>query len=143
MQTDAFNRTPLSAYCANLPWLSKRKKRKMEDALQPFLHQPLQTPRPATGVSRARSVPRVSFGVSLGPFGPGLQSVQKVSRVSLECQKGTRTLRGHSQDTFWTLQRSGPEGPQKHPEAHSWDTSGAKGLRDSCSKPGGFANQPL
>ena len=42
-----------------------------------------EAPRPATGVSRAlraRSVPGVSLGVSLGPFGPGLRSVQKVSQ---------------------------------------------------------------
>ena len=72
------------------------------------------------------------------PSGPGLRSVQKVSR---ECPRSVRdtflTLRGRSRDTFWTLRSPGSEGPQKHPEEHSRDTSGPKGPRDSCSTPGG------
>ena len=81
----------------------------------------LQPPRPATGVSRAlraRSVPRVSrecpSGCLWGPSGPGLRSVQIVSR---ECpqsvKKVSRTLRGHSRDTFWTLRS--PKGPRDTP----------------------------
>ena len=107
-----------------------------------FRHFLLQSPRPATGVSRAlraRSVPGVSVGVFLGPSAPGLRSVQ---RVSWECprsvKKVSRTLRGHSRDTFWTLRSPGPEGPQRHLEGHSWDTSGPKGPRDSCSRSGGL-----
>ena len=46
------------------------------------------------------------------------------------------TLRGHSLDTFWTLRAPGPEGPQRHPKGHFRDTSGPKGPRDSCSRPG-------
>ena len=73
-------------------------------------------PWPATGVSRAlraRSVPRVSDGVSLGPFGPRTPECPKsVPRVSPECP-------GHLFDTpgtlsglyFWTLRSPGPEGP--------------------------------
>ena len=64
---------------------------------------------------------------SLGPFGPRLW--------------------GHSRDTFWTLQSSGPEGTQRHPMGHSVGHprfrghsrghspahSGLKGPRDPCS----------
>ena len=75
----------------------------------------------------------VSDGVSLGPFGPGLRSVQKVSR---ECPRSVRdtflTLRGHSRDTFWTLRRTLPRRPPIF-----GDTSGPKGPRDSCSRPAG------
>ena len=47
-----------------------------------------------------RSVPR---GVP-GPFGPGLRSVQQVSRECLQSvKKVSQTLWGHSLDTFWTL----------------------------------------
>ena len=97
-------------------------------------------PRPATGVSRARSVPAVSLGVFLG----GLRAAGSgVSKTCPECprsvKKVSRTLRGHSRDTFWTLRSPGPEGPQKHAEGHSRDTSGPKGLRDSYSRSGGVA----
>ena len=70
-------------------------------------------------------------------LGPG--SVRKVSR----------TLRGHSRDTFWTLRSPGPEGPWGHPPGHSVEHpdfrghsvrhsrghSGPKGPRDSCRWP--------
>ena len=59
-------------------------------------------------------------GCPRGPSGPGLRSVQKVSR---ECPRSVRdtflTLRGHSRDTFWTLRSPGPEGPRGHPVGHS------------------------
>ena len=81
-------------------------------------------------------------GCLRGPSGPGLRSVQKVSR---ECprsvKKVSRTLRGHSRVTFWTLRRPGPEGPQRHPEGHSRDTLGPKGPRDSCSRPGALQSK--
>ena len=58
-------------------------------------HLDLQPPRPATGVSRAlraRSVPGVSLGVSLGPFGPRAPECPKsVPRVSRECPRSVRT----------------------------------------------------
>ena len=58
--------------------------------------------------------------------------------MSRECPRSVRdtflTLRGHSRDTFWTLRSPAPEGPQRHPEGHSRDTSAAKGPRDSCSR---------
>ena len=48
-------------------------------------------------------------GCLWGPSGPALRSVQKVSR---ECpqsvKKVSRTLWGHSRDTFWTLRSPGP-----------------------------------
>ena len=44
---------------------------------------------------------------------------------------GPTYLRGHAC-------RAGPEGPQRHPEGHSRDTSGPEGPRDSCSRPGGL-----
>ena len=63
-----------------------------------------------------------------GPSGPGLHSVQKVSR---ECprsiEKVFQTLRGHSRDTFWTLQSPGPEGLQRHSVRHSWRHPGFRG----------------
>ena len=96
------------------------------------------TPRPATGVSRAlraRSVPGVFLGVSLRPFGPRAPEWPKVSP---ECPghlfDTPGTLSGH----FWPLRSPGPEGSQRHPEEHTRDTSGPKGLRDSCSRPGGL-----
>ena len=96
----------------------------------------LENPRPATGVSRAlrarsvecsRECPRkrgvsegVSDGVSPGPFGPRTPECPKSDpRVSPECQRGVRTLRGHSRDTFWTLRSPGPEEPWRHPVGHS------------------------
>ena len=93
-------------------------------------------------LSGPRSVPGVSLGVSLGPFGPRApESPESVPRVSRECQKGVRALRGHSRDTlgdtFW-IRSPGPEGPQRHPEEHSRHTSGPKGPRDSCSRPAGL-----
>ena len=70
-------------------------------------------------------------GCLQGPSGPGLRSVQKVSR---ECprsvKKVSRTLRFHSRDTLWTLRSPGPEGPRRHPEGHP------KG--HSCSSSGGL-----
>ena len=58
----------------------------------------LQRPRPATGVSWAlwaQSVPGVSFGVSLGPFGPRApECPRSVPGVSPECQKGHSGARG-------------------------------------------------
>ena len=122
--------------CPSLPTLHKWPRENgtiCHFGIFPLFH--VQRPRPATGVSRARSVPGVSLAVSLGPFGP--RSVQKVSR---ECPRSVRdtflTLRGHSRDTFWTLRSPRPEGPQRHPEGHSRDTSGPKGPRDSCSRSG-------
>ena len=98
-----------------------------------------QTP-PACYRSRSgpsgRSVPGVSLEVSLGPFGPRALECPKCPR---SVKKVSRTLWGHSRDIFWTLRSPGPEGPQRHPEGHSRDTPGPKGLRDSCSRPGGFA----
>ena len=105
---------------------------------------------PKIGVSE-----RVSWGVSRGPFGPRAQECPKgVPRVSPECQKGVRTLRRHSRDTFWTLWGPGPEGPLRHSPGHSlghpdfWDTpsdtprhtSGPKGPKPpvggwGCLKP--------
>ena len=112
----------------------------------------LRTPRPAAGVSRAlraRSVPgvlpRVSpktggclrecpTGCRRGPSGPGPRSVQKVSR---ECPRSVRdtflTLRGHSQDTFWTLPRTPPVFGDT-----PGDTSGPKGPRDPVAGRGSF-----
>ena len=74
------------------------------------------------------------LGVSLGPFGPRAPECPKsVPRVSRECQKGVRTLRGHSRDTVGTLfGYSGARG-QKGPR----DT-GPQGPRDSCSRPAGL-----
>ena len=76
--------------------------------------------------------------------------------MSRECPRSVRdtflTLRGHSRDTFWTLQSPGPFGPRRHPLGHPRlsgtlsgtlrDTSGPKGLRDSCSRPGCSQGQP-
>ena len=50
-----------------------------------------------------------------GPSGPGLQSVQKFKcpkSVPGVVKKESRTLWGHSRDSFWTLQSPGPEGPR-------------------------------
>ena len=60
--------------------------------------------RPPTGVSPKVGVSDgVSGGVSPGPFGPRAPECPKtVPRVSPEYQKVSRTLRGHSRDTFWT-----------------------------------------
>ena len=116
----------------------------------------LQRPWPAPGpfgpeVSRERP-----SGCLWGPSGPGLWSVQKVSRESPRSVKKVSghsgdtlgTLFGHSgargpkgprdtpRDTPGTLQSPRPEGPQRHPEGHSRDTSGPKGPGDSCSRPG-------
>ena len=82
--------------------------------------QGLQPPRPATGVSRAlraRSVPGVSLGVSLGPFAPRVpQCPKSVPRVSPECQKGVPdtlgTLSGHFLDTPEPGARRAPETPR-------------------------------
>ena len=106
----------------------------------------LQPPRPATEVSRAlraRSVPGVSLGVSLGPFGLRAPECPKsVPRVSPECQKGVpdtpRTLSGHFLDTPEPGARRAPETPRGTLPGHSRDTSGPKGPRDSCSRPGGL-----
>ena len=92
----------------------------------------LRPPRPATGPSGPKcpwsvpeSVPEnggclreCPTGCLWGNSGPRLRSVQKVSR---ECprsvKKVSRTLRGHSQDTFWTLRSPGnrrvPETPRR------------------------------
>ena len=115
----------------------------LQGSLGPFGPEVSPGVSPKTGVS-----PEVSHGVSPGPFGPGLRSVQKVSR---ECPRSVwdtfSTLQGHSRDTFWTLRSLGPKGPGDTP----WDTpgdtpvfgdtpgdtSGPKGPRDPCSGPGG------
>ena len=103
-------------------------------------------PRPATGVSRALRARSVSASVAesvpehrgvsreypmeclWGPLGPGLRSVQKVSR---ECprsvEKVSQTLRAHSRDTVWTLRSRGLEWPQRHPEGHSRKNPGFRG----------------
>ena len=85
------------------------------------------------------SVPRGVSGALRAPgSGVSKKCSQSVPRVSPECPDTFLTLRGHSGDTFWTLRSPGPEGPQRHPEGHSRDTSGPKGPRDSCSRPGGL-----
>ena len=77
-----------------------------------------------------------------GPSGPKCPGsvpggVQKVSR---ECPRSVRdtflTLRDTLGTLFGALRGPGPEGPHRHPEGHSWDTSGPKGPRDSCSRLG-------
>ena len=86
----------------------------------------LRSRRPATGVSRAlraRSVPGVSPRVSpenggcprecptgCPPRAP--ERPKSVPRVSRSVKKVSRTLRGHSRGTFWTLRSPGPEGPR-------------------------------
>ena len=72
--------------------------------------------------------------------------------VSPECQKRCPGHSGKSRDTFWTLWSPGPEGPRRHPVRHSLGhppfsgtghsrghSGNRSGLRDSCSRPGGFA----
>ena len=80
----------------------------------------------------------MSLGCLWGPSGPGLRSVQKVSR---ECPQSVRDTFLTLRDTLGTLfghsGARGPKGPQRHPEGHSRDTSGPKGPRDSRSRPGG------
>ena len=88
-------------------------------------------------------------GCPRDPLGPGLRSVQKVSR---ECPQSVRTPFWHSGDTLGTLfgdsGARGPKGPgntpsdtpsdtphfRGHSQGHSGDTSGP---RDSCSRPAG------
>ena len=72
--------------------------------------------------------------------GPGLRSVQRVSR-----ERDTfLTLRGHSRGTFWTLRPKGPgdtewDTPLETPILGDTprDISGLKGPKDPCSRPGG------
>ena len=88
-------------------------------------------------------------GCLRGPSGPGLRSVQKVSRECPECQKGVPatpgTLSGHFLDSPEPGARRAPETPRRtlprtppvfrgHSRRHSGDTSGP---RDSCSRPAG------
>ena len=81
---------------------------------------PLQRPRPATGVSRALragSVPGVSLGVSLGPFGLRAPECPKsVPRVSAECPghlfDTPGTLSGHFLDTPEPGAQRAPETPR-------------------------------
>ena len=83
------------------------------------------------GRDRIFSIPGPS-GLLSPDSGPGLRSVQKVSR---ECPRSVRkvfrTLRGHSRDSFWTLRRPGPEAPQKHPK----DTPGTLRARRARETP--------
>ena len=85
----------------------KRSLQKWE-LQSPFV---LQAPRPATGVSR---------GVSGTLRAPG-------SRVSRKCPESaprmSKRCPEHSGDTLRILRRPGPEGPGRHPEGHSLDTS--------------------
>ena len=87
----------------------------------------LRTPRPATGVSQALRVPG----------------------VSRRCPGHT----GHFLDTPEPGARSAPETPpldtpsstpcfRGHPRGHAAGTSGPKGPRDSCSRPGGSQRWP-
>ena len=86
------------------------------------------------------SVPGVSLGVSLGPFGPRApecpKSVPRVKKVS-------RTLWEQSRDTSGTLfghsGARGPKGPRDTPR----DTPGPGGPRDSCSRPGRLQPTPI
>ena len=114
----------------------------------------LRSAWPPTGVSRARSVPESvpeNGGVQGSlPSGPGLGSVQKVSRECLQSvQKVSQTLWEHSRDTVWTLESRGPEGPQGHRGTLPWTapfswtlsetlrgTLWARRARDSCGGPG-------
>ena len=129
----------------------------------------LRTPRPATGVFRARSVPgsvpgsvpktggvrrSVPRGVS-GTLRPRAPECQKsVPRVSPECQKDVPntpgTLSGHSL-VFWTLRSPGSEGSRRHPVEQSvrhppfsgtlsGTLPGTLRVKDSCSWPG--SSQP-
>ena len=104
----------------------------------------LQPPRPATGVSRAlraRSLPGVSFGVSLGPFAPRAPECPKsVPRVSPECQKGVPhtpgTLSGHFSDTPEPGARRAPETPRGTLPGHF----GPEGPERLLSQVGGGCN---
>ena len=77
-------------------------------------------------------------GCLQGPSGPG-------SGVSKKCPESlpgvSKRYPRHSGDTLGTLfghsGAPGPEGPRRHREGHSRDTSGPKGPRDSCSRSGG------
>ena len=91
------------------------------------------------GALRARSVPGVSLGVSLGCLWPRAPECPKsVPRVSRECPRNVRTPFWHSRDTLATLfGHSGARG-QRRPQRHSRDTSGPKCPRDSCSRPAGL-----
>ena len=125
----------------------------LQESLKPF--------GPEVSPECPRECPRkwgVSEGVSDGgcprPKGPGLRSVQNF-KVSRECPRSVKKVSGHSGDTLGTLfGHSGarsPKGPgdtpsdtpsdtphfRGHSPAHSRDTSGLKGLRDSCSRPAG------
>ena len=95
--------------------------------------------RSLSGPKCPGSVPRGVSGALRAPgSGVSKKCPQSVPRVSKTCPNTPGTLSGHSGDTFWTLRSPGPKGPQRHPEGHSRDTSGPKGPRDSCSRPGGL-----
>ena len=70
-------------------------------------------------------------GCLWGPSGPGLRSVQKVSR---ECSQSVRdtflTLWEHSRDTFWTPRSPDAPGTLRAQRARAF----------SCSRPGGGCN---
>ena len=94
-----------------------------------------------------------------GPKGPGLRSVQKVSR---ECPEGVRdtflTLWGHSRDTFWTLRsamgtprRTLPFSDTPHSIWGHWTRGHAPGTcyrarrarESSCSRPAGSQGEAV
>ena len=95
----------------------------------------LQSPRPATGVSRG-----ILRGVSGALRAPGSEVSKKcpesVPGVSKRCPDTSGTLSGHFLDTPEPGARRAPETPRRTPRGHSRDTSGPKGPRDSCSRPG-------
>ena len=83
-----------------------------------------------------------------GLSGPGLRSVQKVSRECPRSVRDTFLTRRDTRDTFLdTPGVRGPTGPRAsdtpHFRGHSGDTSGPKGPRDSCSRPAGSQGQNL
>ena len=92
----------------------------------PACYRSLSGPKSARSVPVPKNVPEnggVRGSVHGGPSVPGLGECPKSSpKVSSECQEMSRTLRGHSRDTFWTLPSSGPEGPVRHSLRHPLGT---------------------
>ena len=114
-------------------WAQTKERTRVQQRLAtpPACDRSLSGP---SGEKCSGSVPRGVFGAPECP--------KSVPGVSRECPRSVRTPFGTLSGHFWTLWSPGPEGPQRHPEGRSRNTSLPKGRETPVAGRGGCNKRP-